>query len=256
MNLFDLSGKVALVTGGTRGIGKMIARGLLEAGARVYVVSRGRAACDDAERELSAYGQVTALAQDVSTEAAARALAETIGAAEQRLDILVNNAGAHHMAPMEEHGAEDWHRVLGLNVEAPFFLTRSLLDLMAEAATEGSPARVINVGSIAGLHVPRGLQTYAYSTSKAAVHHLTRVLAWELAPRNVTVNAIAPGVFPSEMTTSTLEAYRTGQRKMAPLGRVGSPEDMAGAAVYLASRAGAYVTGTVIPVDGGLATTV
>ncbi|WP_405937244.1 SDR family oxidoreductase [Streptomyces sp. NBC_00726] len=256
MDLFDLSGKAAVVTGGTRGIGKMIARGLLQAGARVHVVSRSKDNCAAAERELSAFGDVRSLAEDVSTESGALTVAAALADQEARVDVLVNNAGAHHMAPFEEHRAEEWERVLGLNVAAPFHLTRALMGLLEESADEDDPARVINVGSIAGLHVPRGLPTYAYSTSKAAIHHLTRVLAWELAPRNITVNAIAPGVYPSEMTRTTMEAYRTGKRKMAPLGRVGRPDDMGGAAVYLASRAGAYVTGTVLPVDGGLATTV
>ena len=256
MDLFDLTGKTALVTGGTRGIGKMIARGLLDAGAEVFVVSRDPGKCAEAERELAGHGVVKALPQDVSTERDALALAGKIASAADGLDILVNNAGAHHMAPFEEHEAAEWHRVLGLNVEAPFFLTRALLPSLLKSVTDGDPARVINVGSIAGLHVPRGLATYAYSTSKAAVHHLTRVLAFELASRGVTVNAVAPGVFPSEMTKSTLDAYRKGTRAMAPLGRVGTPDDVAGAVVYLASRAGAYVTGIVLPVDGGLATTV
>jgi NAD(P)-dependent dehydrogenase (short-subunit alcohol dehydrogenase family) len=191
----------------------------------------------------------------VSTEPLALRLAERLAEREQGIHILVNNAGAHHSAPFEDYPAQAWHDVLALNVEAPFFLTRALAKLFETVATDGDPARVVNIGSIAGLHVPRGLTTFAYSTSKAAIHHLTRVLAYELAPRNITVNAIAPGVFPSEMTKSTLEAYRTGRRAMAPLGRVGSPEDIAGAVVYLASRAGAYVTGAVLPVDGGLATT-
>lgn len=255
MNLFDLSGKTAVVTGGTRGIGLMMARGLLEAGASVYISSRKADACAHAAAELSQFGQVTAIPADLSTEEECQRLAAEVGSHEQSLSILVNNAGATWGAPLEEFPAFAWDKVLDLNLKSPFFLTRAFLPLLEAAATHDDPARVINVGSIDGLHVPR-LPTYSYSASKAGLHHLTRVLARDLGPRMITVNAVAPGPFESKMMAATLAAAGDAIAAAAPLRRIGRPDDMAGVAVYLASRAGSYVTGAVIPVDGGLATTV
>jgi NAD(P)-dependent dehydrogenase (short-subunit alcohol dehydrogenase family) len=252
-NLFSVEGKVALVTGGTRGIGRMIAEGLVEAGARVYVSSRKPQACEETAAELSQRGECHPLPADLQSEEEARRLADAIGAREDALHVLVNNAGANWGAPLEEYPAAAWEKVLNLNVKAPFFLSRALLSRLQKASTPGDPARVINVGSIDGLHVP-ALETYAYSTSKAALHHLTRVLARKLAPA-ITVNAIAPGPFPSKMMAETLDRFGDAIVASCPLGRIGEPEDMAGVALYLASRAGAYVTGAVIPVDGGIATT-
>lgn len=251
MDLFDLTGKTALVTGGTRGIGLMMARGLLQAGARVWISSRKPEACAAAEEELRPYGSVQSLPADISTEAECLRLAERVGSP---LHILVNNAGATWGAPLEEFPESAWDKVLNLNLKGPFFLTRACLPALSAAGTADDPARVINVGSIDGLHVP-GLQTYSYSASKAGLHHLTRVLARELGPRHITVNAVAPGPFESKMMAATLEAFGDAIAAMSPLGRIGRPEDMAGVAVYLSSRAGAYVTGAVIPVDGGIATT-
>jgi len=251
--LFSVEGRSALVTGGTRGIGLMIARGLVEAGARVTVVSRKQEACDEARAELSKLGDCTALAADLSTEEACRRVAEEVVGREGDLHILVNNAGANWGAPLEEYPASAWDKVLDLNVKGPFFLTRALAPQLEASARDGDPARVINVGSIDGIQVP-ALETYAYSTSKAALHHLTRVLARRLAPR-VTVNAIAPGPFESRMMAATLERFGEAIRASCPMGRIGEPDDMAGIALYLASKAGAYVTGAVIPVDGGIATT-
>lgn len=251
-DLFDLTGKTALVTGGTRGIGLMIARGLLQAGAtRVYVSSRKAQACDDAVAELAPYGEAVALPADLSTEAECVRLA---GLIEGPLHILVNNAGATWGEPLEGFPASGWDKVLDLNLKAPFFLTRALVPTLEAAGTADDPARVINIGSIDGLHVPL-LPTYSYSASKAAVHHLTRVLASELGPRHITVNAVAPGPFESKMMAATLEAAGEQIAAAAPLRRIGRPDDMAGVATFLASRAGAYVTGAVIPVDGGLSTT-
>jgi NAD(P)-dependent dehydrogenase (short-subunit alcohol dehydrogenase family) len=255
MNLFDLSGKTAVVTGGTRGIGLMIARGLLEAGARVYISSRKADACAAAELELQQYGTVAAIPADLSSEQECVRLAGEIGEREQTLNVLVNNAGATWGAPIEEFPAAAWDKVVDLNLKAPFFLTRAFLPLLEAGGTHDDPARVINIGSIDGLRVPP-LPTYAYSASKAGLHHLTRVLARELGPRRITVNAVAPGPFESKMMAATLKTFADAIIAAAPLRRIGRPDDMAGVAVYLASRAGAYVTGAVIPVDGGLGTTV
>jgi NAD(P)-dependent dehydrogenase (short-subunit alcohol dehydrogenase family) len=249
--LFSVEGKTALVTGGSRGIGLMIARGLVEGGAKVYVSSRKAEACEQVAAELSRVGACAALPADLSTEAACLRLAEQLGEREPGLHVLVNNAGATWGAPLETHPAAAWDKVLDLNLKAPFFLTRALLPLLAAAAAPGDPARVVNVGSIDGLRVPP-LPTYAYSASKAGLHHLTRVLAKELGPRGITVNAIAPGPFESRMMAETLRRFGDEIAAAAPLGRIGRPDDMAGAALYLASRAGAYVTGAVLPVDGGL----
>jgi NAD(P)-dependent dehydrogenase (short-subunit alcohol dehydrogenase family) len=255
MDLFDLSGKTAVVTGGTRGIGLMIARGLLEAGARVYISSRKADGCASAESELGRYGPVTAIPANLSTEAECLRLASEVGEREQALNVLVNNAGATWGAPLAEFPAAAWDKVVDLNLKAPFYLLRAFLPLLEAAGTHDDPARVINIGSIDGLHVP-SLPTYAYSASKAGLHHMTRVLARELGPRAITVNAVAPGPFESKMMAATLEQFGEAIAASAPLRRIGRPDDMAGVAVYLASRAGAYVTGAVIPVDGGIATTV
>ena len=255
MDLFDLSGKTALVTGGTRGIGMMMARGLLQAGARVYISSRKADACEAAAKELQEYGTVEAIPADLSTEDECLRLAAEIRSRTQGLHILINNAGATWGAPLEEFPASAWDKVVDLNLKSPFFLTRACLDMLESAATHEDPARVVNIGSIDGLHVA-GLPTYSYAASKAGLHHLTRVLARELGPRNITVNAVAPGPFESKMMAATLDTFGDAIAGMAPLRRIGRPDDMAGVAVYLSSRAGAYVTGAVIPVDGGIGTTV
>lgn len=250
--LFDLSGRIAVVTGGARGIGAMIAEGFVRSGAKVYVASRKVAACEDIAARLSEVGECIGLHADLSTEAGCIAFAAEIAQREDRLDILVNNSGATWGAPLAEHDDASWERVLSLNVKGVFFLTRELRGLLNAAAEPDSPSRVINIGSIDGLHVPM-LETYSYSASKAAVHQLTRHLARSLAP-TITVNAIAPGPFPSKMMAATLDAFGDQIAAGAPLKRIGRPEDMAGVAVFLASRAGSYLTGAVIPVDGGIAT--
>ncbi len=256
MDLFDLTGKTAVVTGGTRGIGLMIARGLLQAGAsKVYISSRKAERCAGAERELSRYGQATAIRADLSTEAECLRLAREVAERESAVHVLVNNAGATWGAPLEEFPAAAWDKLLDLNLKSPFFLTRAFLPMLEAAGTHDDPARVINIGSIDGLRVPP-MQTYAYSASKAGLHHLTRVLARELGPRHITVNAVAPGPFESKMMAATLRSFGDAIAEAAPLRRIGRPDDMAGAAVFLSSRAGAYVTGTVLPVDGGIGTTV
>jgi NAD(P)-dependent dehydrogenase (short-subunit alcohol dehydrogenase family) len=253
-DLFSVAGKVALVTGGSRGIGFMIARGFVEGGARVYITARKADACRAAAAELAKLGHCVAIPADVSNEAEVRRLAADFAAHEGALHVLVNNAGANWGAPLAEFPDSAWDKVLAVNVKAVFHLTRALLPQLEKAASAADPARVINIGSIDGLHVP-DLDTYAYSSSKAAVHHLTRVLAKKLASRRITVNAIAPGPFESKMMAQTLRDFGKLIVESCPLKRIGEPEDMAGVAIYLASRAGAYVTGAVIPVDGGLSTT-
>jgi NAD(P)-dependent dehydrogenase (short-subunit alcohol dehydrogenase family) len=254
VDLFDLTGKVAVVTGGTRGIGLMMARGLLQAGARVYISARKADEGEAAKKELSADGTVHFVQADLSTEDECRRLAGEVSRLEDQVDVLVNNAGATWGAPLTEFPESGWDKVLDLNLKAPFFLTRAFLPLLEEAGTDDDPARVVNVGSIDGLHVPP-MHTYSYSSSKAALHHLTRVLAKELGPRRITVNAVAPGPFESKMMAATLEQFGKDIAARSPLGRIGRADDMAGVVVFLAGRGGAYVTGAVIPVDGGIATT-
>lgn len=252
-NLFSVEGKVVLVTGGSRGIGLMIARGFVENGAKVYVASRKADECEKVARELSASGECHGIGADLGTQEGAKKLAEAIAARETKLDVLVNNAGANWGAPMTEYPDAAWDKVLALNVKGVFHLTVACLPLLEKAASHENPARVINIGSIDGIQVPM-LETYAYSASKAAVHHMTRVLAMQLASKRITVNAVAPGPFESKMMAATLDRFKDAIVASCPLGRIGEPEDMAGIAIYLASKAGSYVTGTVIPVDGGIST--
>ncbi len=250
--LFDVTGKVVLVTGGSRGIGEMIARGFVEAGAIVYISSRKVEACNELAAELSKVGVCTAIPADLSTEEECRRLASEMTAREGHLDVLVNNAGATWGAPMADYDEKAFERVFALNVKGVFHLTKFLRPLLEAAGSAESPARVINIGSIDGLHVP-AMETYAYSASKAAVHQLTRHLAKQLAP-NVTVNAIAPGPFESKMMRATLDAFGDEIAAAAPMKRIGRPADMAGTAIFLASPAASYITGVILPVDGGIAT--
>ncbi len=249
-NLFSIDGKVALVTGGSRGIGLMIARGFVENGARTYISSRKADVCDRVADELSEHGTCISLPADLSSLAEIKRLAGELGEREDALNILVNNAGAAWGAPFDEFPESGWDKVMDINVKSPFFLTQALIGRLEAAATADDPARVINTGSIDGLGSPF-METYSYPASKAAIHHLSRVLAQRLAPRHINVNAIAPGLFPSEMTGYMLENYQEQIKAGIPRGRIGTPEDMAGVAIYLSSRASAFVTGVVIPVDGG-----
>jgi NAD(P)-dependent dehydrogenase (short-subunit alcohol dehydrogenase family) len=251
--LFEVAGKTALVTGGSRGIGLMIARGLVEAGARVIVSSRKTADIEAAGRALAEAGDCEAITADVSTPEGAEALAEHTRERFPRLDILVNNAGATWGAPLEAFPASGWDRVAHTNVEGVFHLTVALLPALRAAATAEDPARVINIGSIDGLRTP-SVENYSYSASKAAVHMLTRHLARRLASEHITVNAIAPGPFESKMMAFLLEdpESREAVEQGVPLGRIGRPDDVAGLTLFLASRAGSYMTGAVIPLDGGI----
>ncbi|SES16348.1 SDR family oxidoreductase [Lentzea albida] len=252
--LFDLSGKHALVTGGTSGIGMMIARGLLQAGARVTISSRKADRCAQAQHLLSEFGDVLAIPADLARHDECRRLADLVTAESGRLDVLVNNAGAMWREPLETFPDEAWDEVLDLNLKSPFWLVQALLPALRKAGTADDPARVVNIGSIAAVHVAAS-PNYSYASSKAGLHQLTRVLARELGPQHITVNAVAPGPFPSEMMASTLDSVGDAIVAKAPLRRLGRDDDMAGVAVFLAGRAGSYLTGTVIPVDGGIATT-
>ncbi|MGQ0434211.1 MAG: SDR family oxidoreductase [Microthrixaceae bacterium] len=251
--LFDIAGKRAVVTGGSSGIGTMIARGFVEAGVSVIIASRKEASLREVTDDLSKVGECAYVVADLATEDGCRSLGEAVAARWDSLDILVNNAGATWGAPLAEHDSKSWARVLDVNVEGVFHTTKFLLPLLQAAGTADEPARVINIGSIDGIQVPM-LETFSYSASKAAVHQLTRHLAKHLAPE-ITVNAIAPGPFQSRMMRATLEAAGDQMAKMMPLKRIGRPDDMAGPAIFLCSRAGSFLTGTVIPVDGGAATT-
>jgi len=252
-DLFDVSGRTALVTGGSRGIGLMIARGLVQAGARVIVSSRKAEDVEGAARELSELGDCQAIPGDVSTPEGAAALAAATSSRFPRLDILVNNAGAVWGAPLEDFPASGWEKVLHTNVEGVFHLTVALLAQLRAAAEPESPARVVNIGSIDGLRAP-AVENYSYSASKAAVHMLTRHLARRLASEHITVNAIAPGPFESKMMAFVLNNPETREilEQGVPLGRIGRPDDVAGLTLFLCSRAGSYMTGNVIPLDGGI----
>lgn len=249
--LFDVSGKVALVTGGSRGIGEMIAEGYVTNGVKTYISARNADACDATAERLSGLGACISIPADLSTTDGISQLVQEIQSRETRLDILVNNAGATWGAPIEEFPESAWDKVMDINVKGPFFLTQALLPLLEAAASSEDPARIINVGSIDGLNVNK-MGTYSYGPSKAAIHHLTRTFASHLAERNITANAIAPGPFPSKMTAGIAQTMGEEIRKHVPLNRWGEPEDMAGAAIFLASKAGAYVSGAVTPVDGGI----
>jgi NAD(P)-dependent dehydrogenase (short-subunit alcohol dehydrogenase family) len=246
-----VTGKVALVTGGSRGIGAMIAEGYVSNGVKTYISSRDAAACQAIADRLSVFGECIALPADLSNAKGINSLATEINDRETQLDILVNNAGATWGAPIDEFPENGWDKVMDLNVKSPFFLTQALLPLLEKSATADDPARVIMIGSVDGLNV-NSMPTFSYGPSKAAIHHLARTLASHLATRNITVNAVAPGPFPSKMMAHTLENFGEQIRQGVPLGRIGRADDMAGAAIFLASRAASYITGVIIPVDGGI----
>jgi NAD(P)-dependent dehydrogenase (short-subunit alcohol dehydrogenase family) len=249
MNLFTLEGRVALVTGGSRGIGRMIAKGFIDQGAKVYISSRKAQACDETAAQLGP--NCISLPQDVSTVEGAKNLAKNFSAKEPKLDILVNNAGAAWGAPFEEFPESGWDKVMNLNLKSPFFLTQALHGALKAAASPARPAKVINIASIDGMAL-NPMETYSYHASKSGLIYLTRRLAARLARDHIIVNAIAPGPFASEMNRAARDQADAVARRV-PLGRIGVDDDMAAAAIYLASRAGDYVVGTTIPVDGGCA---
>ena len=247
--LFSLKGRSALITGGSRGIGRMIAEGFLRAGARVYISARKADACVATADELSVIGPCVSLPADVSTQGGVQQLVAAYQQHEQSLDILVNNAGAAWGAPYEEFPESGWDKVVDLNLKAPFFLTQALTPLLKKAATDHL-AKVIHIASIDGVSV-NPQETYSYAASKAGLIHLTRRMALKLAPERIAVSAIAPGAFASTMNKDARDhGDEVAQR--IPLGRIGTPEDMAGAAIFLASRAGDYVVGSTLIVDGGV----
>ncbi|MGI4746893.1 MAG: SDR family oxidoreductase [Janthinobacterium lividum] len=249
-DLFSLDGKIALITGGTSGIGEMIAAGFVGAGARTYIVGRNAVTCADAASRLSGRGRAIALPGDVSTKAGIAAVVSALAGLEDRLDVLVNNAGTMREAPIAEFSEEDWDEVLDLNLKSVFFLTQALLPMLRKAASADSHASVVNIGSVGGRRVgPK--ENYSYAAAKAGLHHVTGSLAKRLGPENITVNAIAPGFFPSKMTVIRPEMLNVVLAQV-PRRRVGQDSDMAGAAIYLASRAGSFVNGIVLPVDGGM----
>ena len=247
-DLFSLTGRTALITGGSRGIGRMIAQGFLAHGARVYISARKADACDQTAAELCALGPCVSLPADVSSIEGCRALAAAFAAREEKLDILVNNAGAAWGAPFGEFPEAGWDKVVDLNMKAPFFLTQALNVLLRNAAAT-RPSKVINIASIDGLSV-NPWETYSYAASKAGLIHLTKRMALHLAKENIVVSAIAPGAFASEMNREARDHGEETARRI-PAGRIGQTEDMAGAAVFLASRAGDYVVGATLVVDGG-----
>ena len=253
--LFSLDGKTALVTGAATGIGRMAATALVEAGCDVFIASRKGDACEAVAAELNKLGDGKAIgfAGDVGTEEGIEALTAELKSRTDKLDILINNAGVTWGAPFEEFPYSAWSKVMDVNVAGLFHLTKSLMPILESSATRDNPSRVINLGSVMG-SAPIGSGAYSYSASKAAVHHLTKIMARELSEKHITFNAFAPGPFQSRMTAfaTATDEQADNIGKGVPLGRIGSPEDIAGATLYLCGRGGAYITGAVLPLDGGL----
>jgi NAD(P)-dependent dehydrogenase (short-subunit alcohol dehydrogenase family) len=254
-NLFGLDGKVAVVTGGSRGIGFMIASGLVANGVRTYITARKAEACDAAAAELSAQGECFSIPADLSTADGLASFVSALTEREPQIDILVNNAGAAWGAPLGEFPEIGFDKVMDINVKAPFMLTQALLGPLRAGATADDPSRVIMIGSIDGIRVPIG-DNYSYSASKAGIHMMARHMAAHLVKDHITINSIAPGPFESRMMAYRLDDpnSRAMVEASVPRKRIGSPEDIAGTVIFLASRAGAFTTGSVIPVDGGIST--
>lgn len=256
-DLFDISGKTALVTGGASGIGLMATQALAQAGCKVLIASRKGEVCEQAAQALNKElgdDRVTGMAGDLSSEAGVAALVAEIQSRTKRLDILMNNAGATWGAPLGEFPWSAWEKIMNVNVAGVFALAQGLLPLLEQSAQADDPARIVNLGSFVGTRAV-GNNAYSYAASKAAVHHLTKILSNELAAKQITVNAIAPGPFPSRMMAYVTEneALADLMRKEVPMGRLGKPQDIAGALLYLCSQASSYVTGAILPLDGGMA---
>ena len=249
-NLFDVNNKVALVTGGSRGIGAMIAEGFVKNGVKTYISSRKSDDCNKKSEELSEFGQCISIPADLTDMKQMDRLVAQIKEREKNLNILVNNAGAAWGASFDNFPENGWDKVMDTNVKSIFFLSQKLIDILEISGTNSDPSRIINIGSIDGIGIPRA-ETYSYPASKAALHQLTRVLANRLSDRNINVNAIAPGPFQSNMMASTLKEHGDQIKQSVPRNRIGLPEDMAGATIFLSSKASAYITGAIIPVDGG-----
>ena len=252
-DLFSLSGKTALVTGGSSGLGLVMAKGLLQNGARVIIASRRQEKCDLALQELEPHGEVYGFAADMTKAEPREKLLDFVDVKFGSLSILLNNAGANWGAPLADYPDEGFAKVVNINLNAVFSLSRDSVPLLSKAASSSDPARIINIGSMDGIHVPvvQRVPTFAYSASKAALHHLTKVMAIELAAKHITVNAVAPGFFESRMTDYIFEHYLKDIEDDCPLRRIGQPQELVGIVAYLASKAGAYTNGAVIPVDGG-----
>lgn len=250
--LFDVKDKVVLVTGGGRGIGEMIAEGYVSNGAKVYIASRDIKACEATAQRLNKQGpgKCIALAADLSKYEDIVKLVGELSKREETLNVLVNNSGANWGAPLDEYPDAAFQKVMNLNINRVFTLTQKALPLLRAAQKKDGVARIINIGSVNGVDPP-ALETYAYSSSKAALHHLSRVLASRLGPEGITVNTLACGPFQSKMMKETLEKNKDSILSGVPLGRIGTPEDVAGVCLFLSGRAGAYTTGATIPVDGG-----
>ncbi|KAF2475416.1 NAD(P)-binding protein [Lindgomyces ingoldianus] len=251
-SLFSVKDKVVLVTGGAKGIGRMISEGFVQNGAKVYISSRDRKACEEACKELNAMGKGKAdfISADFYKEEDVKRLAEELGRREKKLDILVNNSGSNWGESYATYPSAAWSRVLTLNLQRVFQLTQLVTPLLEAGASRESPSRIINIGSVDGLRVP-ALETFAYSASKAGLHHLSRVLAHHLGQRNITSNTLACGPFQSKMMKATLDKFKDVIEGGIPLGRIGTPEDVAGCCIWLGSRAGAWVNGATIALDGG-----
>ena len=252
-NLFSVKGKVVLVTGGSRGIGEMIAAGFCANGAKVYISARSKDIVKKTAKRLTKLydSQCIGIESDISSIEGVKKLGNEIKNSEDHLDILINNAGAAWAAPIEDFPEIGWDKVMDLCVKSMFFLTQNLLPLLCKSANKEDPSRIINIGSIDGINNPE-FKNFSYSAAKSAVHHMTRVLAAELVKKHINVNAIAPGPFPSKMLGSAVEFNYTELEQKNPRGRIGTPEDIAGLAIFLSSRAGAYTIGEVITCDGGL----
>lgn len=249
--LFSIVGKRVLITGGAQGLGRMIAERLLQAGAQVIITSRKPEVAEEAAEAMRRFGECIGLQANLSSAEGTVALADQIKAQQRPLHVLINNAGKTWGAPLENFPDKAWPDIMSINVQAPFTLLRELLPVLRATGTADDPARVINLGSYVGLAVER-LPAYSYAASKAAIHHLTRVLAADLAESHITVNAVAPGYFSTRMTSTIDKAHMRELPKRIPLGRMGTPDDIAGACIFLSSRAGAYLTGILLPVDGGM----